>query len=52
LPARVSLALKNADMSIPEGRTARTYPDLSRMPLPPPIVETNAESSPSISRWL
>jgi moderate conductance mechanosensitive channel len=52
LPARVSLALKNADMSIPEGRTARTYPDLSRMPLPPPIVETNVESSPSISRWL
>ncbi len=52
LPTRVSVALKSADMGIPEGRTMRTYPDLSRMPVPPPIEQTEADTSHSTTRWL
>ena len=52
LPTRVSVALSGAGMSIPEGRTIRTYSDLSRMPVPPPIDETEADTSHSTTRWL
>ncbi len=52
LPTRVSVALKGADMGIPEGRTMRTYPDLSRMPLPPPIEQTEMDTPHSTTRWL
>ncbi len=44
LPIRVKNALARAEILMPEGRTIRTYPDLSRMPLPPPIEEDENET--------
>ncbi len=44
LPIRVKNALARAEIVMPEGRTTRTYPDLSRMPLPPPIKEDDNQT--------
>jgi len=38
-PARVRSALAGAEIPIPDGRTIRTYPDLSHMPLSPPTEQ-------------
>ncbi len=51
LPIRVKNALARAEIVMPEGRTIRTYPDLSRMPLPPPIEE-NSDQIPTTARLI